>query len=107
MRVLDALEALRDRAQPAGDALDVGRRGDAERAHRGLLGLDGLLAGLERARHRCVHDRVGDQLLDDLAEGLLALPGERSRSPRRRFLGHRRQRTASQAKAAGSVMRQL
>src|SRR3712207_8036547 len=40
--VLDALHALRDRPQPARDALDVGRRGDVERAHRGLLRRDGL-----------------------------------------------------------------
>ena len=38
-RVLDALEPLRERAQAAGDALDVGRRGQVEGAHRGLLGL--------------------------------------------------------------------
>ena len=54
-RVLDPLEALRDRPQPPGEPLDVGRRRDPEGAHRGLLGLDGLLARLERARERGVH----------------------------------------------------
>ena len=75
-RVLDPLEALGDRAQPAGEALDVGRRRDVERPHRGLLRLDRLLARLEGARERAVDDRVRDQLLGELAERLLALPGE-------------------------------
>ena len=48
-RVLDPLEPLRHRPQPAGEALDVGSRRDAERAHRGLLRLDRLLARLECA----------------------------------------------------------
>jgi hypothetical protein len=42
--VLDALEALRDRAQPAREALDVGRGRDVQRAHGGFLRLRGLLA---------------------------------------------------------------
>ena len=67
-RVLDALEALGDRPQPAGQALDVGRRRDVQRAHRRLLGLDGLVPRLEGAGERAVHDGVGDQLLGDPPE---------------------------------------
>ena len=36
-RILDSLEALRYRAQPAGDPLDVRRRGDAQRSHGGPI----------------------------------------------------------------------
>ena len=68
-RVLDALEPLGDRAQPARQALDVGGGRDVERAHRRLLRLDRLLARLESAGDRAVDHRVGDQLLGDLARG--------------------------------------
>ena len=46
--VLDALEPLGDGAQPARQALDVGRGRDVQRAQRGLLRLAGALARLER-----------------------------------------------------------
>ena len=74
--VLDALEALGDRAHAAREALEVGRRGDVERADRDLLRLGGLLARLERAGDRAVDERVLEQVLGELAEGVLALPGE-------------------------------
>src|SRR5215210_2605072 len=74
--VLDALEPLGDRAQPAGNTLDVGCRRDVERPHRGLLGLHGLLARLEGAGERAVHHGVADQLLRDAAKSLLTLPRE-------------------------------
>ena len=77
-RVLDPLEPLRHRAQPPREPLDVGRRRDVERPHRDLLRLDRLLASLEGARDRAVDDGVRDQLLGDLAEGLLALAREPS-----------------------------
>ena len=74
--VLDALEPLRDRAQPARQSLDVRGRRDVQRAHGRLLRLDGLLPRLERARERAVHHGVGDQLLGEPAEGVLALARE-------------------------------
>ena len=47
-RLLDALEARADGAQAPGQAVDVGRRRQVERAHRGLLRGRGLLARGER-----------------------------------------------------------
>ena len=79
--VLDALEALGDRAQAARQPLDVGGRRDVERAQRGLLGLRGLLARLERPRERAVDQRVLQQILRQLAEGVLALLGEPTPQP--------------------------
>ena len=75
-RLLDALHPLGHRAQPARQPLDVGRRRDVERAHRGLLRLHGALARLERPRDRGVHERVLEQLLGELAERVLALAGD-------------------------------
>ena len=71
--VLDALEALRDRPQPPREPLDVGRRRDVERAERGLLGLARALARLEGPGDRAVDQRVLQQVLRQLAEGVLAL----------------------------------
>ena len=79
--VLDALQALRDRAHAAREALDVGGRGDVEGVVRDLLGLDGLLARLEGTRDRAAHQRVAEQVLGELAEGLLAPVCSRWRSP--------------------------
>ena len=70
--VLDALEPLRDRPQPPGQALDVGRGRDVQRAHRRLLRLHGPLAGAEGARDRGVDDRVLEQVLRELADRVLA-----------------------------------
>ena len=47
--VLDSLQALGHRPQPAGEALEVGRRGKVEGAHGDLLGLRGLLTSIESA----------------------------------------------------------
>ena len=75
-----------DRAQAAGEALDVGRRRDVEGAHRGLLCLHRALAGVEGAGEGAAHDRVLEELLGELAEDVLALssgrggPAGRSRS---------------------------
>ena len=87
--VLDALEALGDRAQPPRQPLDVGGRRDVQRAHRRLLRLHGLLAGLEGAGQRPVHHRVRDQLLGDLAERLLALAREAVDERLFALVGHR------------------
>jgi hypothetical protein len=70
------LEPLRDRAQPAGEPLDVGRGGDPERAHGRLLRLERLLARLERPRQRAGDHRVPGEFLGDLSERLLALAGQ-------------------------------
>ena len=70
--VLDPLEPLRDRPQAPGQALDVGGGRDVERAHRGLLRLDGALAGAEGARDRGVDERVLEQVLGELAHRVLA-----------------------------------
>ncbi len=80
-RVLDSLEPLRDGAQAARQTLDVGGRRDPQSAHRGLLGLQSLLARLERTRQRARDHRVAGQLFRDLAEGLLALLGEALTQP--------------------------
>ena len=74
--VLDALQAVRDRAQPPGQPFDVGGRGDVQRAHRHLLGLGGLLARVERAADRAGEQRVFEQLGERLAEPLLGVAAE-------------------------------
>ena len=79
--VLDALEALGDRPHAPGEALDVGGRGDVQRAHRDLLGLGGLLARLEGAGQRAVDQRVLEQVLGELAQRVLALPGQAAAQP--------------------------
>ena len=74
--VLDALQPLGDRADPAGQALDVGRRRDVQRAEGGLLGLGRLLARLEGPGDGAGDQRVLEQVLGELADRVLALPGE-------------------------------
>lgn len=70
--VLDRFEALRDRAQPAGQALDVGSGRDVQRAHRSLLCLYGALACFERAGDRPRDEGIVHQVLGDLADRVLA-----------------------------------
>jgi hypothetical protein len=97
--VLYALEPLRDRAEPPRHTLHVGRGRDAERAHGRLLGLDRLLARLERARQGGVHERIADQVLGQAAERLLALPRESLPQALVVFLGaHGGQRSGIQAR---------
>src|SRR4051794_10776251 len=86
--VLDALEALRDGPDPTRQALDVGRRRDVEGAHRDLLGLGRLLAGVEGAGDRPVDERVLEQVLGELAEGVLALAGQTAAQAVVGGLGH-------------------
>src|SRR3979490_835415 len=74
--VLDALEALRDRPHPAGEALDVGGRRDAQRPHRHPLGLGRLLLRVERAREGPVEQRVLEHVLGELADRILTLAGD-------------------------------
>ena len=70
--LLDLLQALRERAQPPLQPFDVARRGQVERAHRRLLGLERLLAGAEGG---------GDRVR--AASGCRAAPGRARRSPAR------------------------
>jgi hypothetical protein len=56
--------------------LDVGRGRDVEGRERRLLGRGRLVARLERAGDRTAHERVGEQVLGQPAEGVLALLGE-------------------------------
>jgi hypothetical protein len=89
-RLLDALQARGHRSQPPREAVDVGRRGEIERAHRGLLRVDGLLARGEGARDRGVDQRVLEQVRGQLAERLLPLPREPVPQAGALFLCHRR-----------------
>ena len=81
--VLDALQALGDRSHPAREALDVCRRGDVQRPEGHLLGLGPSRAPRRRARDRSVHQRVLEEVLGELAQGVL--PGLASRSRRLSF----------------------
>ena len=74
--VLDPLQPLRDRAQPARQPFDVGGGGDVERAHRQLLRLGRLLARIERPPNRPRQQRVVEQVRQRLAEMVLAGAGE-------------------------------
>ena len=69
--VLDALEPVRDRAQPPREPFDVGGRRDVQRAHRDLLRLRGLLARVERAPDRAREQRVLEQVGERPAEPVL------------------------------------
>ena len=72
-QVLDRLEPLRQRAEPSRDPFHVRRGGNAERTHRGLLRVGGLLTSLERTLKRSRDHGIPEQILGQLAEGLLAL----------------------------------
>ena len=79
--VLDALQPLRQRPHAPGQALQVGRGRQVQRAHRGLLGLHGLLARVERAGQRLVDQRGLQQLLRELPERSSPCFWSRSRRP--------------------------
>ena len=74
--VLDALEALGDRAQPRVSRSMSAADGQVQGAHGGLLRQDGLLAGLERPADGAADHGVGHELLGQPPQRLLALPGE-------------------------------
>ena len=99
-RVLDRLEPLADRAHAPRQALDVGRRRDVERAHRHVLGLDGLLARVEGPLQRGGHERVARQLLGQLPERLLTLAGEALANAFLLGLVHERQSSQPAAESA-------
>lgn len=70
--VLYLVEPLRDRAQPALEALEVTRRGQVERGHRSVLGLQRLLASPEGGGHGVLEHMAVEQGLGELADRLLA-----------------------------------
>ena len=87
--VLDALQPLGDGAQPAREALHVRGGRDVQRAHRGFLGSDGAFPGIEGPGDGTVDDRVLQQLLGELPERVLALPGDAVAQPLpRRLVRH-------------------
>ena len=72
-RVLDALQPLGHRPQPAGQPLDVRSGRQVQRTHRRFLGQHGLLTRLESTSDRAADHRIGDQLLGQAPERLLSL----------------------------------
>src|SRR5512133_286433 len=74
--VLDALQALGDRAHAPRETLDVGRRRDVQRPEGDLLSRGGRLARLEGTRDGAVDQGVLEQILRQSPEGVLALSGE-------------------------------
>src|SRR4051794_3153600 len=71
-RVLDRLEALRDRAQAPRQAVDVVARRQVQIADRAGARLRGTLPRAERDLQRLVHPGVVDQDLGQLTQGALA-----------------------------------
>ena len=74
--VLDALQALGDRAQAPRQAFDVGGGGQVQGPHRDLLGLGGLLAGVGGATQRAAQQGVVEQVGQRLAEPVLSAAGQ-------------------------------
>ncbi len=93
--VLDALQALRDRAQAAREAFDVGGRRQVQRAERKLLGLGGAIARIERTADRAGYQRILDQVSQSLAELVLGAVSQTLAQPRGHSLpvGHPPKRT--------------
>src|SRR3954454_8462238 len=71
--VLDRLEALRNRAQTAGQAFDIRRGWDVEGSHCHVLRRDRLLPRLECALERPGDKWVPGQLFSELSESFFAL----------------------------------
>ena len=78
--VLDALQPMRDGAQPPRQPFDVGSRRDVERTHRDLLRLSSLLAGVERPPDRARQQRVFEQVGERLAEPVLRVAAQAARA---------------------------
>ena len=69
--ILERFEPIRQRTEPLLNALDVGRRRDVERAHRRALCLGCPLARADRLRHRLAEERVVEERLRQVGQGLL------------------------------------
>ena len=73
------LEALGQRADATGQPFDVGRGGEVERAESDLLGLGGLLAGVEGPADRAREEGASSRSDSALPRRSSALPPRRSR----------------------------